>query len=149
MFIKFWSGFFKNNATASKLKLTDYYEVRAVSDDMWNKVPNSDIRLNYYDQNNKHIASISFRLQNGQIGHLFIHDDNLIGRGLGKQLLMRAINEIKNQNYINPHVKEIWAVTSNDNFFSNVFNKSFAKRVPAHSSVRGSGYYMQIDKTIE
>jgi len=130
----------------SKLKLIDYNEVRKVSDDDWNSVPHGQVKLTYFDRNMKHIATIAYNLVSGQIGLLFIHDPKLERRGLGTQMLEKAIDEIKNKNLINPHVKEIWAVTTNHNFFSNAFNCAFKPRKPAHHTVTGPGYYMEICK---
>lgn len=151
MFSKLYTTIFSNKKTLpSKLKISDFNEVRNVYDDVWNKVPNSYVELTYFDKNNqKRLATISYKLQSGQIGKLFIHDAKLHRRSLGTQMLEKAIDEIKNRNSINPDVKEIWAVSTHDNFFLNVFNKSFKKRIPAHPSVLGPGYYMNISGKIE
>jgi hypothetical protein len=149
MFAKFYTKCIEkiqSKPRPTKLNLDDYRPERIVEDDVWNKVPNSQIRIKYYDHHNKHIGSILYRLQSGQIGSFFLHDSTLYRRGLGRQMLTRAIAEIKHNNHFNPNVKEIWAVTSNHNFFSNVFDKAFSERKPAHPSVTGSGYYMEIGK---
>lgn len=140
---------FGKNISQNKLKLIDFDEIRIVSDDVWNKIPNGQVTLRYFNNDKDHIATISFRLHNGQIGLLFVHDNKLKGRGLGKEMLKKAIEEIKYKNSINPGIKEIWAVTHNDLFFSNVFNQSFVKRDPAHHTVTGSGYYLDIKENIE
>lgn len=149
MLIKSLRNIFNRETPKSKLDLSNFSVNRVMQNDDWNHVLNSQVLLRYHDQKNKHIATISYRLQSGQIGLLFVHDDKLKGCGLGKQMLKNAIDEIKNKNQINPNVKEIWAVTNNDAFFSNVFGKSFTKREPAHPSVTGSGYFMSIDKAID
>ena len=55
-------------------------------------------------------------------------------------MLQKAINEMKIHK-----VTKVWAVTTHNHpFWSNVFNKSFTLKFPAHKSVTGSGYVMDL-----
>lgn len=128
----------KPNENKEKLNLEQYREEVTINDDDWNKIPNGEIVRRYYDNENKEIGMISYRHIVGQIGLFFIWDDKYRNRGLGKQILNRAINDMRNNK-----TTSVWAITSeNHTFWSNVFNKSFQWKKRPHSSVTGSGYLM-------
>ena len=124
--------------------LTDFKEIRLVSSEMpypndyfVNKKPGG-IMLEYYDKNKK-IGYIRYYITTGQIGLFFI-DDDYQNRGIGKQILSKVIKELKTNN-----CKEVWVVTTiNHSFWSNVYNKSFVYRDPAHPTVGGTGYFMKL-----
>ena len=124
--------------------LTDFNEIRLVSSEMpypndyfVNKKPGG-IMLEYYDKNKK-IGYIRYYITTGQIGLFFI-DDDYQNRGIGKQILSKVIKELETNN-----CEEVWAVTSqNHSFWSNVYNKSFVHRDPAHPTVGGDGYFMKL-----
>jgi hypothetical protein len=130
-------------APAEPLKLSNFKQERIVTDDTYNGHQIGSVKIRYYD-NDLHVATLSYQKCNGQIGLLFVHCKEYSNRGLGKQMLRQAIYELTNDNEINPNVDEIWAVSSRKNFWSNVFNKSFKARTPAHPSVTGSGFFMKI-----
>ncbi len=107
------------------MKLEDFKEIRTVTDDNWNKIKNGNINLEYFDKNNNSIGYIDYRVNVGQIGLFFITNHSYINRGLGKQILEKAIKEIKLYK-----VKEVWAVTTDNHpFWSNVWNKSFKPKI--------------------
>jgi hypothetical protein len=125
------------------LNLTDFTQVKVIKDDDWNKIPNSYIRIDFYDKlnNNTQAGYISYRAGTGQIG-LFFLDKSYMNRGLGKQILLETIEDMKKYN-----TNEIWAITTKDHpFWSNVFNKSFQfyDERKVHPSVTGWGYKMKI-----
>lgn len=75
----------------------------------------------------------------GQIGLFFINEEYK-NKGLGKQILSRVILDMQNEGQ-----KGIFVCTSKDHkFWANVFDKSFKWKLRPHSSVTGSGYYMDI-----
>ena len=125
--------------------LTDFKEIRLVSSEMpypndyfVNKKPGG-IMLEYYDKDVR-IGYIRYYITTGQIGLFFISDDYQ-NRGIGKQILSKVIKELKTNK-----CQEIWAVTTpNHSFWSNVYNKSFEYRNPAHPTVGGDGYFMKLD----
>lgn len=151
-----------------QLKLENFKEFRFVIDDTYNKVPNGNIWLCYFDKNkqvdiitqinnmdknlirkrddveelaHKSIGYVSYKNKTGQIGLFFINKDyqNL---GLGKQILIKLINE-----QINNDNNKIWAITTKDHpFWSNVFEQSFEFASRPHNSVTGSGYLLNLDK---
>jgi len=95
--------------------------------------------LEYYNNKDAKIGYIRYYITTGQIGLFFI-DDEYQNRGLGKQILSKVIKELKTN-----QCEEVWAVSTNDHtFWSNVYNKSFAHRNPAHPSVTGPGYIMKL-----
>jgi hypothetical protein len=151
MFAKVLSVFSGKKVSPSKLILADFHEHRETYEDIWNRIPNGQVELKYYETDKKYVSTVSYRLHSGQICTLAVHNIKFRNRDLKTQMLIKAIDEIKNHNLINSDVKEIWAVTSSseDVFWSNVFNKAFKARSPAHPSVTGSGYYMEIDKKID
>ena len=124
--------------------LTDFKEIRLVSSEMpypndyfVNKKPGG-IMLEYYDKDVR-IGYIRYYITTGQIGLFFIGDDYQ-NRGIGKQILSKVIKELKTNN-----CKEVWVVTTiNHSFWSNVYNKSFVYRDPAHPTVGGTGYFMKL-----
>ena len=125
------------------LNIKNFIQVKSIKDDYWNKISNSDIMIDFYDKlnNDKHVGYISYRAGVGQIG-LFFLEKSYQNRGLGKQILLQVIDDIKKHN-----ATEIWAVTRQDHpFWSNVFNKSFKwyESTQLHPSVTGSGYKMKI-----
>ena len=125
------------------LNIKHFTQVKVIKDDYWNKIPKSDIKIDFYDKlnNDEHVGYISYRAGVGQIGLFFI-DKSYQNRGLGKQILLQVIDDIKKHN-----ATEVWAVTTpNHRFWSNVFNKSFKWYEPRqlHPSVRGDGYKMKI-----
>ena len=139
----FFSHFFLTSRTP--LIITDFKEVRYVSSEM--SEPNDyfvckkpgGVMLEYYNNKDAKIGYIRYYITTGQIGLFFI-DDEYQNRGLGKQILSKVIKELEaNQ------CEEVWAVsTDNHTFWSNVYNKSFAHRNPAHPSVTGPGYIMKL-----
>ena len=127
------------------LHIHDFREVRHVSSEMLepneyfvNRKPGG-IMLEYYNNKDEKIGYIRYYITTGQIGLFFI-DEDYHNRGLGKQILSKVIHELQvNQ------CEEVWAVTtSNHSFWSNVYNKSFVHRRPAHPSVTGPGYFMKL-----
>ena len=85
------------------------------------------------------IGYIRYYVNTGQIGLFFIQKEYQ-NRGLGKQILCKVIQELQENN-----CDEIWAVTSKDHaFWSNVYHQSFSYRDPAHPSVGGDGYFMDL-----
>lgn len=129
------------------LLINDFREVRFVSSEM--PSPNDyfvykkpgGIWLEYYNNKNAKIGYIRYYITTGQIGLFFI-DDEYQNRGLGKQILSKVIQEMKTT-----QCEEVWAVTTtNHSFWSNVYNKSFEYRNPAHPTVGGDGYVMKITK---
>lgn len=123
----------------SPLHINDFKERKIVTNDTWNKIDNGSIKLKYYDEFNIEIGYITYKLHVGQIG-IFVFDKKYRNRGLGKQILLKVIKDMKSN-----QVKEVWTVTRDDHpFWSNVFNNSFIKRDSVHMSVSGSGYFMKI-----
>lgn len=144
----FTGSFFSTNISTNKtpLEINNFKEIRYVSSEM--SYPNEyfvneksgGVMLEYYDKECK-IGYIRYYVNTGQIGLFFIQKEYQ-NRGLGKQILSKVINELQENN-----CEEIWAVSSNNHvFWSNVYNKSFSYRDPAHSSVGGDGYFMDLKK---
>jgi predicted acetyltransferase len=123
-----------------KINLSSITQMKRITDDTWNKIPNSDVHIDFYNNNNK-IGYISYRLGVGQIGLFFIAE-MYRNRGLGKQILEQTIKEMKENN-----IEYIWCVTSkNHPFWSNIYNKKmiWCDEGKLHPSVRGYGYKMKI-----
>lgn len=129
------------------LLLNDFKEMKyvppAYSSDkspeyVWVKNKPGGVLLEYYDKDIR-IGYIRYYITTGQIGLFFIENEYQ-HRGLGKQILSKAIEDMKTNN-----CEEVWAVTStNHPFWSNVYNKSFVYRNPAHPTVGGNGYFMKL-----
>jgi GNAT superfamily N-acetyltransferase len=126
------------------LILSNFTQIKVINNDNNDNNYNyNKIRINYYDKlnNNTYAGYISYRPTVGQVG-LFFLEKSYQNRGLGKQILLQTIEDMKKYN-----TTEIWAVTTeNHPFWSNVFNKSFSwyEYEQLHSSVTGSGYKMKI-----
>ena len=126
------------------LLINDFKEIRLVSSEMQypndyfvNKKPGG-ILLEYYDKDIR-IGYIRYYVTTGQIGLFFI-DNEYQHLGLGTQILSKVMEELKTNN-----CEEVWAVTTtNHSFWSNVYNKSFEYRDPAHPTVGGDGYFMKL-----
>ena len=132
------------------LQINDFKEKRYVSSETPLSHPDyhdlfvhgkpGGIMLEYYNKKYEKIGYIRYYITTGQIGLFFI-DKEYQNRGLGKQILSKVIDELEAN-----HCEEVWVVsTDNHPFWSNVYNKSFTHRKPAHRSVGGSGYYMKLD----
>ena len=87
-----------------ELDINNFTEVVTISDDTWNVVNKSQICRTYYTKTDPHheIGYIDYRLYTGQIGRFYIYDKGVYGleedyseRGLGKQILTRATNDIR------------------------------------------------------
>ena len=150
------------------LKLEDFEEFKFIIDDTYNNTKNGNIWLIYFDKNKqidiitqinnmdknliknridvekiayKSIGYVSYKNKTGQIGLFFI-DEDYQNLGLGKQILIKLINE-----QINKDNNKIWAITTkNHPFWSNVFEQSFEFTSRPHNSVTGSGYLLNFDK---
>lgn len=121
----------------SKLYLNQFKEIRTITDDKHNRVKNGQVTISYNDDDEKEIAMINYRPNVGQIGKLFVFDENNRHRGLGKQMVMNAAREMRNNG-----TKEIWGVSTRD------FSTVFTPRDPAHPSVDGPGYFMNFEQFI-
>lgn len=135
-----------NTSPQLPLVLKMFNEIRTVEYDDYNHVENGNVFINYTSPLDNHeIGFISYRPHNGQIGLIFITDSNMQRRKLGAQMLLHAVNEMHEVG-----TKEVWAVTRQDHeFWSNVFYKGFKFRNPAHGSVTGSGYVMNIEELLK
>jgi GNAT superfamily N-acetyltransferase len=122
--------------------LSRYQKTIVVVNDTWNGVVDGQVTHQYHDaaSENVKIGYITFRLETGQIGIFFIEQEYR-DSGLGKQMLLAAITDIKARGKANT----VWAVTSlHHPFWSNVWNKSFQLKDPAHFSVTAQGYSMPL-----
>ena len=134
------SWYCKKLLMPKKLNLYEFTQIKKITDDTYNKIPNSDVHIDFYDNNYK-IGYISYRLGVGQIG-LFYITEMYRNRGLGKQILEQTIKEMKENN-----IEYIWCVTSkNHPFWSNIYNKKmiWCDEGKLHPSVTGYGYKMKI-----
>ena len=96
--------------------------------------------IEYFNEIYAPVAYICYNTSNGEIYNLSIHRPYYQNRGLGTQILEKATYEMRENN-----CEEVWAVTSkNHPFWSNVNNKSFTYRNPAHPSVTGDGYFIKL-----
>ena len=127
------------------LFLKDFKEVRYDSEltpkpnDYFSNDKLGGVWLQYFNENDQSIAYIRYYTSNGQIGLFFIAE-TYKNRGLGKQILQKAMNELREKK-----CDEVWVVTSKDHsFWSNVNNKSFKYRDPAHPSVTSEGYFRKL-----
>jgi GNAT superfamily N-acetyltransferase len=128
------------------LNLLDFKEKRFISAEM--EYPNNyfnrdkkecGVWLEYFDSNDKSIAYIRYYINTGQVG-LFFMNKEYHNRSLGKQILSKAIEDMRENG-----CEEMWASTLKDHqFWSNVYNKALKYRDPAHPSVTGDGYYLNL-----
>ena len=95
--------------------------------------------FNYLES--KSVGYITYRLLTGQIGLFFINKE-FQNKGLGKQILLRVIDDMKKEGR-----NSIFAITIDEHhFWSNVFNKSFVLMERPDRSVTGSGYFLDLSK---
>ena len=131
------------------LDITDFEEKRYISSE-FELITNEDfirhkkqnaIILEYYDKNT-HIGYIRYYLTTGQICMFYIKKEYQ-NRGLGKQILRKAIKEMREN-----HCEEIWLISSkNHPFWENIFQQSFVYRNPIHISIKDcDGYYLDMTK---
>lgn len=143
-FINFFSCLIFSFNSHKPLNINHFKEIRYISSEII--YPNEffvnnkkdAILLEFYNKNEK-IGHIRYYTNTGQIGSFYINYQYQ-NRGLGKQILSKVITELKLNN-----CKEAWAVTTqNHSFWTNVYNKSFIYRDPAHPSVYGNGYFIKL-----
>ena len=127
------TGFYKN-----KLSLEQFKERRTISDDTWNGIKDSEVHIQYLTSNDTEVGFINYRLSTGQIGLLFITNEKYIRRGLGTQMVERAINEMKQHK-----IGKVWAVTRDNHEFWKTMSGFQPSKRP-HKSVTGSGYERDI-----
>lgn len=102
-------------------------------------ISNFETKADDYKIINKGIGYITYRISTGQIG-LFYIDKKYQNCGLGKQILLRAMEDIKNNG-----CNKVFAVTSkNHHFWANVFGSSFKWSERPDNSVTGSGYFLNL-----
>ena len=121
--------------------LQDYTLIQNINYDYWTQ--QVFYCINIYDNQNNDVKAgyISYVAKTGQIALFFINSDYR-NRGLGKQVLLFALNDMKT--FTPSH---IWAITYiNHPFWSNVFDKSFQwyHKDQLHPSVSSPGYKMKI-----
>lgn len=93
------------------------------------------VMVEYYNGDDK-VGYIRYYITTGQIGLFFINKPYQ-KRGIGKQILLKIIKELKENN-----CDECWAVTTEGHsFLSNVDDQSFTYRDPVQPTVTGGGYY--------
>ncbi len=141
------SGFiFSGQRAAKPMHLTtSFKEQRTVSYDIWNKISDGDVHLEYLDSNDKVVGDISFRVFSGQIGWLRF-DTEYRNRGLEEQMLVKATDEMRKAN-----VPAVWEVaTKNNDFWSKIkgatYNDPVQQSVGGMRRVTGMGYLLPIDK---
>ena len=128
-----------NNCSKHRFNLEQFMEKKTVSDDTWNCVPNSEIHIQYLTPYKKEVGFINYRLSTGQIGLLFITNSEYARKGLGTQMVLRAINEMKKH-----RITKVWAITrDNHEFWENL--PDFKPSQRPHNSVTGSGYEMHLE----
>lgn len=91
----------------SPLNISDFKQIKVMKDDYWNKIPESEFIIDFYDKlnNDTHADYISYRAGVGQVG-IFILEKEYQNRRLGKQILTQTINNMKEFNQTH-----IWAIT--------------------------------------
>jgi len=107
------SWYCKKLLMPKKLNLYEFTQIKKITDDTYNKIPNSDVHIDFYDNNYK-IGYISYRLDVGQIGIFYI-EELYRGRGLGTQIFEQTMKEMKENN-----IKYIWGFTSKDTFLGKI-----------------------------
>jgi GNAT superfamily N-acetyltransferase len=102
------------------------------------KDPNNKL-VEYYENNDK-IGYIYYNLQNGSI-NIFYINEKYRNQGLGKQILNKVINEMKDYN-----IDILWVTNASkyNEFWKNVNNKSFTYKFPIGVEPHLSGYYMKL-----
>ncbi len=102
------------------------------------KDPNYKL-VEYYEKNNK-IGYIYYNLKIGSIDILYINE-KYRNQGLGKQILDKVIDEMKNYN-----IDTLWVTNASkyNEFWKNVNNKSFTYTFPIGVKPHLCGYYMKL-----
>jgi hypothetical protein len=133
--------------SAEKLKLGDFDEKITTRYYIWeNETHYDSTRRTYFTKTNqpKEIGYIQYNKCSGEIELFFIYHQKsyqYTNKGLGKQILKVAIDDIKDYNSSDI----VWAVTTKDHpFWSNVWNKSFTYADPVHKKLMCDGYLMEI-----
>ena len=110
-----------SNELPSESILLDLLMVEIITDDLTSNTPNGWIDHIYYmnNESKKEIGYITFRPSFGQICSIEV-DPLFRDKGMGKHMITNVVDELKKIG-----VNEVWAISRNDNFWKNVFNKSF------------------------
>jgi len=139
----FVSGLIRKPTPASTpLFLKDFKEIRhnnTTNDINYYYNEPGGVLIEYLNNKNERIAYINYYTSDGQIGMFFI-DEKYQNRGLGKQIVEKAMNELREKK-----CEEVWVSTSkNHPFWSNVNNKSFKYRNPVHPFWSNDGYFRKL-----
>lgn len=100
----------------------------------------SSHKLVEYYENNEKIGYIYYNIKNGSINVFYINE-KYRNQGLGKQMLDKVIDEMKDYN-----IDTIWVTNASkyNEFWKNVYNKSFTYTFPVGVEPHLSGYYMKL-----
>ena len=122
--------------------LDKFTEELCIEDDFWNGVDDGQYNYCYSERGtDQFVARMDLRPSTGQVGMILIKDKKYRNKGMGKEMLIKAMAVIEEWG----KTDEIWAVTSQGHeFWSNVFGKQFQYREKVHKSVLGQGYAMVI-----
>lgn len=121
-------------------KFEDLFISRMVGDDTWNNIPSSEALYNF--TTDKHgtnvVATTNIRLAVGQIGFINVFFDYK-GEGLEQEILKLCEFEIRKYGT----AATMWEVCTEDlPWYSD--NPHFVWKDPAHDSVSGSGWSMDL-----
>jgi hypothetical protein len=124
------------------LILSTFKEKKTIEKDLWGPLYDNH-KLEYFNDQGESIGYNSYRPKLGQIG-IFVLEEKYRNRGLGKQILLKSIDEMRCNN-----VKEMFLVSCPDHpVWSNIFNKALTYREPAQLDpnirITGGGFYLKL-----
>lgn len=127
----------------ARFKLDNLVLKRTVRDDTWNKVPLSEMTLEYFAPRDTKtpVAFIDYHMATGQIGLLFVNT-YYQRNGIGSHLVRCAIDDMKKYGT----ATSVWAITFNHkhDFWERVLGGVFKMDNRPHVSVMSGGYSVHL-----
>ena len=124
---------------SARFKIDDLVLKRTVFDDTWNKVPRSEITLEYFAPHDQiqPVAYIEYRMATGHIILLYVNPVYQ-RNGIGSRLVRCAVDDIKKYGT----AASVFAITFNrkHDFWARVMGGVFKEDICPHPSVTSGGY---------
>ena len=131
---------FVKHIAKTPLHLKDFQQTKITYLDSL-RLPDT-VKIEFFEKGETYAGEVWYRPKLGQVG-IFKLEERYRNRGLGKQILIQTIENMKDYN----KATHIWTITTqNHPFWANVMNRKFQwyECCNSYPNVCGSGYKMRL-----